>query len=118
MSVDVFVIPPPVAVIVNMVVPFLAVLLRVSVSVLVPLPGEGIVVALNALVIPFGSVEVEKLTGELNPPVVVVVRVTVARPLGRNTTMGGLALNAKPTMFTVSDNVRVTPPPEAMTVRG
>ena len=66
----------PLAVTVTAVVPAFAVELPVKVSVDVPLPGAGRLALLNAAVTPAGSPVIVKVTGALNPPTGVTVRVT------------------------------------------
>ncbi len=117
-NVAVFVRPPPVAVTVTGVVPAFAVLPRVRVRVLVPLPGAATVVALNAFVIPVGSGDNEKVTAELNPPPTTLVSVRPTFPLGRTDTTAGLTLKVNPQTVTFKERVRVMPPPVAAKVSG
>lgn len=63
---------PPVAVIVTLAVPVVAVLLAVKVTVELPLPGAGMEVGLKAAVTPAGNPEADNETAELKPPLTVV----------------------------------------------
>lgn len=63
---------PPVAVIVILAVPVVAVLLAVKVTVELPLPGAAMEVGLKAAVTPVGNPEADSETAELKPPLTVV----------------------------------------------
>jgi 2-keto-3-deoxy-6-phosphogluconate aldolase len=75
--VTVWVTPPPVAVMVTVALPVVAVLLADRVSVELPLPGAAIEVGLKLAVTPAGSPEAESETAELKPPLTVVEMVLV-----------------------------------------
>jgi hypothetical protein len=68
----VWVIPPPFALIVTFVVPVVAVLLAVKVTVELPLPGAPIDAGLKLAVTPAGRPEAESEIAELKPPLTVV----------------------------------------------
>lgn len=65
--------PPPLAVIVTLEVPVVAVLLAVNVSVELPLPGAAIEAGLKLAVTPAGKPEALNETAELKPPLIAVV---------------------------------------------
>ena len=71
-TVVVCVTPPPLAVMVTLAVPVVAVLLAVKVSVELPFPGAPIEVGLKFAVTPEGRPEAESEIDELKPPLVVV----------------------------------------------
>ncbi len=63
---------PPVAVIVILAVPVVAVLLAEKVRVELPLPGAAMEVGLKVAVTPVGNPEADNETAELKPPLTVV----------------------------------------------
>jgi len=63
---------PPVAVIVILAVPVVAVLLAEKVTVELPLPGAAMEVGLKVAVTPVGNPEADNETAELKPPLAVV----------------------------------------------
>jgi hypothetical protein len=67
-----WVMPPPVAFTVTLVVPVVAVLLAVKVRVELPLPAAAIEVGLKLAVTPAGRPEADNEIAELNPPLTVV----------------------------------------------
>lgn len=73
----VFVTPPPLPVTVSAAVPTVALEAAVSVSVLLPLLGEVMLVGENAPVTPFGNPLTESATAEVNAPTTAVVSVKV-----------------------------------------
>ena len=77
-TVVVWVTPPPVAVMVTLDVPAVAVLLAVNVRLEFPLPGAAMDAGLKLAVTPAGRPEAERLTAELNPPEPVVETVVLA----------------------------------------
>ena len=87
--------PPPLALIVIVDVPVVAVLLAVNVSVELPEPGAAIDVGLKLAVTPAGSPLAESETAELKPPETVVETVVVFVPPCATDTEVGDALRAK-----------------------
>ena len=75
--------PPPLALIVTVEVPVVAVLLAVNVSVELPEPGAAIDVGLKLAVTPAGSPLAESDTAELKPPETVVETVVRRRTIKR-----------------------------------
>lgn len=72
------VMPPPVALIVTVAVPVVAVLPAVNVRVELPLPGAAIVLGLKLAVTPLGKPAMDNEMAELNPPLTVVEIVVFA----------------------------------------
>src|SRR5579871_777427 len=70
-----WVIPPPVALTVMLLVPGVAVLATANVSVELPLPGAAMDVGLKLAVTPVGRPATDRETAELKPPLTVVVSV-------------------------------------------
>lgn len=68
---------PPVAVIVMLAVPVVAVLLAAKVSVELPLPGAAMEAGLKLAVTPAGNPEADNETAELKPPLTVVETVVL-----------------------------------------
>lgn len=91
----VWVIPPPLAVMVTLAVPAAAVLLAVKVTVELPLPGAAMEAGLNDAVTPEGRPEIVSDTAELNPPPMVVVTVLLAVPPWLTLTAVGEAVSVK-----------------------
>jgi hypothetical protein len=87
--------PPPLALIVTVDVPVVAVLLAVNVRVELPEPGAAMEVGLNEAVTPAGSPLAEREIAELNPPEIVVEIAEVAPPPCATETLLGEALSAK-----------------------
>ena len=87
--------PPPLALIVTVEVPIVAVLLALKVSVELPEPGAAIDVGLKLAVTPAGSPLAESDTAELKPPETVVETVVVFVPPCATETVVGDALTAK-----------------------
>ena len=87
--------PPPLALIVIVDVPVVAVLLAVNVSVELPEPGAAIDVGLKLAVTPAGSPLAESETAELKPPEIVVETVVVFVPPCATDTVVGDAVRAK-----------------------
>ena len=110
--VTVFVIPPPVAVIVRRAAPTDAVEVLVRVKVL--LPGAATVCELRLAVTPLGTPVTDNASVALNPAIGCAVRVTVAFPPGCSVTAVGLAERTKLGTFTVILVACVTPPPVAV----
>lgn len=77
LSACVLVTPPPVAVTVTVPAPEVAAEAALSVSVLLPPPGEAMLVGENAAVTPFGNPVTDRATAELNPLPAAVVKVKV-----------------------------------------
>ena len=99
--VTVFVTPPPAAVTVRFEVPTFAAVPRVSVKVLLPLPGAAMLCGLKLGVTPLGTPDTEIANAAVNPPTACVVRVTVAFPAGCSVTVLALAAKVKLGTFTV-----------------
>lgn len=91
----VWVMPPPLAVMVTVDVPVAAVLLAVKVRVELPLPGAAIVAGLNDAVTPEGRPETVSDTAELNPPLTLVEMELVAVPPWVRLTVAGEAARVK-----------------------
>lgn len=90
----VLVTPPPVAVIVRVEVWAAAVEAAVSLSVLVPAPGEAMLVGVKVAVTPLGSPLMERATAALKPFPRAVVKLTVAEPPGTMVALVVLAVRA------------------------
>jgi hypothetical protein len=106
---------------VTVAVPVFAVLLAVSVSVELPLPGAAIEVGLKFAVTPEGKPEAASDTAELKPPLTVVEIVLMPELPCATVRLVGEALNVKSgvavaVMVTATVVVCVTPPPLAVTV--
>jgi len=67
----------------------------VSVILLLPVPGEAMLVGENAAVTPFGNPLTETATAELNPFVTLVVKVSDVEPPGAMLTLEALSVNVK-----------------------
>ena len=80
MRVCVFVTPPPVAVTVRLAVPEAALDLAVRVSVLLPFPGEEMLVGKNAAVTPLGNPLTDRATAEVRCCTAVVMVKVVTWP--------------------------------------
>src|SRR5882724_9835083 len=76
-TVEVWVIPPPVACIVTVAVPVVAVLLAVNLRVELPVPGAAMEVGVKLAVTPVGMPVADNDTAELKPPVPAVETVVV-----------------------------------------
>ena len=76
-TVVLLVMPPPVALMVTVAVPVVAVLLAVNVRVELPLPGAAIVLGLKLAVTPAGNPAIDNEMAELKPPLTVVETVVV-----------------------------------------
>jgi hypothetical protein len=87
--------PPPLALIVTVEVPTVAVLLAVKVRVELPEPGAAMDAGLNEAVTPEGSPVAESETAELNPPETVVEMLVALLPPCATETLVGEALTAK-----------------------
>ena len=87
--------PPPLALIVTVDVPIVAVLLALNVRVELPEPGAAIEVGLKEAVTPAGSPVAESETAELKPPETVVETVVVLLPPCATDTVVGDAVRAK-----------------------
>ena len=87
--------PPPLALIVTVEVPVVAVLLAVNVSVELPEPGAASDVGLKLAVTPAGSPLAESDTAELKPPETVVEIVLVPLLPAATETLVGDALSVK-----------------------
>ena len=107
LMVAVWVTPPPVAVIVTVALPVVAVLLAERVRVEVPLPGAAIDVGLKLAVTPEGNPEAESETAELRPPLTLVVIVLVPELPSVIERLVGEALRLKSGCTTVSAMVAV-----------
>ena len=93
--VAVWVMPPPVAVTVTLVVPVVAVLLAEKVRVELPLPGAAMDVGLKLAVTPEGKAEVDNEIAELKPPLTDVETVLLPEPPWATDRLVGDALTAK-----------------------
>jgi hypothetical protein len=112
---------PPVAVTVTFVVPTVAVLLAVNVSVELPPPGAAMEAGLKLAVTPAGRPEADSAIAELNPPLTVVEMPELPDVPCATDKLLGDALTAKfgaVAALTVRGivNVCVSPPPVAVTV--
>ena len=87
--------PPPLALMVTVEVPVVAVLLAVKVNVELPEPGAAMDDGLNAAVTPAGRPDAESEMAELKPPETEVEIVVVLLPLRATETLDGEALTAK-----------------------
>src|SRR5262249_12579443 len=85
--------PPPLALIVTVEVPTVAVLLAVNVNVELPEPGAAIDAGLNEAVTPAGKPVAERETAALNPFATVVEMVLVLVPPWARETLAGEALS-------------------------
>ena len=105
--------PPPVAVTVRVEVPVLAVDAAFKVSVLVPLPGEAMLVGANAAVTPLGRPLTDIVIADLNPFCRLVVAVTACEvPRGTVALASPSAsVNVGPTTVSASVCVSVMPAP-------
>ena len=107
LMVAVWVTPPPVAVIVTVALPVVAVLLAERVRVELPLPGAAIDVGLKLAVTPDGNPEAVSETAELKPPLTLVVIVLVPELPCVIERLVGDALRLKSGCVTVSAIVAV-----------
>lgn len=112
------VMPPPVVVMVRVEVWAAAVEAAVSFSVLVPAPGDAMLVGAKVAVTPLGSPLMEKATAELKPFTRAVVKLMEADPPGATLALVALSVSVKLGAGTVMLNgrVAVSPPPVALTV--
>lgn len=94
-TVNVCVIPPPLAVTVTFAVPVVAVLLAENVSVELPLPGAAMDAGLKLAVTPDGNPDADSDMAELKPPAAVVLMVLVPELPWVSERLAGEALKAK-----------------------
>jgi hypothetical protein len=105
--------PPPVAVMVTMALPAVTALAApVKVSVLLPLPGDAMLVGENTAVTPFGNPLIVSATAALKPLCPAVVKVRVAGVPAVSVLAVALGVSVKVGVVTVSATVAVcaTPP--------
>ena len=114
----VLVTPPPEAVIVSLVTLLRVPAVTFSAKVLVPLPGEAILVGAKVPVTPFGSPVTLSATGDLNPPETAVVKVMVVEFPAVTDELDALSVSVKVgiAMVSVRVAVRVSPPPVPLMV--
>jgi hypothetical protein len=117
-SASVWVRPPPVAVRVSAAAPVFAVEPRVSVKVLLPLPGAATLCGLKLAVTPAGKPETESVTAELKPGNACVVRMVLPLPPEATDRAPVLAVRVKPGTLAVIAVVFVSPTPLAPIVSG
>jgi hypothetical protein len=111
----VFVDPVAVAEIVSEAVPRLAVELAVSLSVVLPLPGNGSVAGEKLALTPAGRPCTKNATGELKPPKIVDDTLTLVLPPRLSVKDGAPTLREMPGACSVNVTVLLTPPPVAVT---
>ncbi len=89
-----------------------------KVSLLVPLPGEAMLVGAKLAVTPFGSPLTDNVTADLNPFTTAVDSVIAAEPPGATLAFVALGVSVKvdATTVSVSGRVRVKPPPVPLIV--
>lgn len=120
LNVWVLVTPPPEAVMVRADVPGAFVELAVSVSLLLPLPGEAMLVGEKPAVTPAGSPLIDNATAELNPFTRAVVRVIGTEAPGATLALVALGARVKlegATMVRPNVTILSVPPPTAASVR-
>lgn len=117
LNVCVFVVPPPDAVTVRVEVFTAAVDVAFKVKVLLPFPGDAMLVGTKFAVIPAGSPLTESAIADLNPFTAAPVTITGVDPLRATTTLAPPNVSVKVGPITVRPNVCVfvTPPPVAVT---
>jgi hypothetical protein len=87
--------PPPVAVTVKVEVPAAAVEAAARVKVLLPLPGDAILVGAKLAVTPAGTPVIDNATAKLNPFTPAVVNVMGVEPPGATLALAALGVNVK-----------------------
>ena len=99
--------------------PVVAVLGTVTVSVVLPFPGEAMLVGDKVPAAPFGKPDSVNATADLNPPLIVVVRIILAGEVERTVALPVLAPRVKFGTVMVRDRGKVlmTVPPVAFTVK-
>ena len=90
-----WVLPPPLPVMVTLDEPAGVEALVVIVRVELPDPGAAIVVGVNVAVAPLGSPDADKLSAELNPPLTLVETVEAPEPPCVTLRLAGLSPMAK-----------------------